>query len=199
MSYIYVVPIELEDHSYLEKLESFIFHTFQRRTIRRELKINSKDAFDPSRIQYNSSLILRQLIMKPPPDAEKILGVLDVDLFIPILTFVFGEAQLKGIGAVVSTHRLNNRFYGLPENREVTTDRLLKEAVHELGHTFGLIHCSQSKCVMNSSTYVENIDQKPAELCPLCQKSVKMEVNGPANKWFHVPWWGKKTTTTQEQ
>ena len=192
MSYIYIVPIELEDHSYLEKLERFIFNTFHLRTKRREFKINLKDAFDPSRVQYNSSLILRQLIKKPPLDAEKILGVLDVDLFIPILTFVFGEAQLKGIGAVVSTRRLHNRFYGLPENREVTTDRLLKEAVHELGHTFGLIHCSQPKCVMNSSTYAENIDQKPAELCPLCQKSIKAEKSFPVNKRFQFSLWGKK-------
>ena len=193
MSYIYLVPIELEDHSYLERLESFIFRTFHLRTKRRDLKINLKDAFDPSRGQYNSSLILRQLIMKPPLDAEKMLGVTEVDLFIPILTFVFGEAQLKGIGAVVSTRRLHNRFYGLPEDREATTDRLLKEAVHELGHTFGLIHCIQNKCVMNSSTYVENIDQKPAELCPLCQKSVKPGKSDSVNKKFQFPWWGRKT------
>jgi len=192
MSYIYIVPIELEDHSYLEKVEDFIFHTFHLKTRRREFVINLKDAFDPSRVQYNSSLILRQLIKKPPLDAEKILGVLDVDLFIPILTFVFGEAQLKGIGAVVSDHRLHNRFYGLPENREVTIDRLLKEAVHELGHTFGLIHCSQPECVMKSSTYAEDIDQKSAELCPLCQKSIKVEKNYPVNKGFRFPWWGKK-------
>ncbi|PIP07472.1 MAG: hypothetical protein COX51_06540, partial [Syntrophobacteraceae bacterium CG23_combo_of_CG06-09_8_20_14_all_50_8] len=74
MSYIYIVPIELEDHSYLEKVEDFIFHTFHLKTRRREFVINLKDAFDPSRVQYNSSLILRQLIKKPPLDAEKILG-----------------------------------------------------------------------------------------------------------------------------
>ena len=182
MSYIYIVSIELEDPSYLETLENFIFSTFHLRTKRKEFKIALKDVFDPSRVQYNSSLILRQLITKPPLNAEKILGVLDVDLFIPILTFVFGEAQLKGIGAVVSTHRLHNRFYGLPENRELTTDRLLKEAVHELGHTYGLIHCQQANCVMNSSTYVENIDQKSAEFCSLCQKSMKLEKNGPINR-----------------
>ena len=193
MSYIYIVPIELEDHAYLEKLESFLFHTFHLRTKRKDLRIDLKDAFDSIRVQYNSSLILRQLIMKPPPDAEKMLAVTGVDLFIPILTFVFGEAQLKGTGAVVSTHRLHNRFYGLPENREATTDRLLKEAVHELGHTFGLIHCTQNKCVMNSSTYVENIDQKPAELCPLCQKSVKPGTSAPVNKRFQFPRWGRKT------
>ena len=192
MSYIYIVPIELEDHSYLETVERFVFHTFHLRTKKKEFKINLKDAFDPSRVQYNSSLILRQLIIKPPLDAEKILGVLDVDLFIPILTFVFGEAQLKGIGAAVSSHRLHNRFYGLPENREATTDRLLKEAVHELGHTFGLIHCSQPKCVMNSSTYVENIDQKPAELCLSCQKNINVEKSDTVSKGFPFSWWSKK-------
>ncbi len=191
MSYIYIVSIELEDPSYLETLESFIFNTFHVRTRRREFKVSLNDVFDPSRVQYNSSLILRQLIMNPPWNAEKILGVLDVDLFIPILTFVFGEAQLKGIGAVVSTHRLHNRFYGLPENRELMTDRLLKEAVHELGHTYGLIHCLQVNCVMNSSTYVENIDLKSAEFCPLCQKSIKVERRSPANRSFPFSWWGK--------
>lgn len=192
MSYIYIVPIELEDLSYLEALEGFVSDTFHRKTKRKELKIQLQEAFDPNRVQYNSSLILRQIITTPPPDAEKIIGVLDVDLFIPILTFVFGEAQLQGIGAAVSIHRLHNRFYGLPENRETTTGRLLKEAVHELGHTFGLIHCTQAKCVMNASTYVENIDQKPAELCPLCQKSIKVEKRAPVERGALFSWWGKR-------
>jgi archaemetzincin len=191
MSYIYIVPIGLDDDFFLEKLEKHIIDTFHLKTVSKEFDIKIEDAFDPRRVQYNSSLILSQLITKPPHDAEKILGILDVDLFIPILTFVFGEAQLQGIGAVVSTHRLHNRFYGLPENREVTTDRLVKEGVHELGHTFGLIHCSQPRCVMNSSTYVENIDQKPVDLCPLCQKSIKPERNGLFNRRFSFSWRGK--------
>jgi len=192
MPYIYIVPIGLEDQGYLETLESFIFDTFHLKTRRSEQEISLPNAFDPNRNQYNSSLLLKQLIANPSREAEKILGVVDVDLFIPILTFVFGEAQLKGIGAVVSIHRLHNRFYGLPEDREVTTERLLKEAIHELGHTFGLIHCSQPQCVMNSSTYVENIDQKPAELCPLCQKGIKTERGFSLNDGFKFPWWGKR-------
>jgi len=192
MPYIYIAPIELEDHSDLEMLEDFISDTFHLQTRQIELPINLQDAFDPVRGQYNSSLILQQLIWNPPPDGEKILGVLDKDLFIPILTFVFGEAQLQGIGAVVSTRRLHDNFYGLPENRGIAAERLLKEAVHELGHTFGLIHCSQPKCVMNSSTYVENIDQKPAELCSLCQKSIKGQKGNLATKSFPFSWWGKK-------
>lgn len=194
MSYIYIVPIELKDHSYLEALEKFISDAFHSKTKRKEFKINLKDVFDSNREQYNSSLILQQLIMKPPLDAQKMLGVVDVDLFIPILTFVFGEAQLNGIGAVVSTNRLHNRFYGLPENKQLTTERLLKEAVHELGHTFGLIHCQQPQCVMNSSTYVENIDQKSAEFCPSCQKSIKIEKGWPLplSRWSPFSWWDKR-------
>jgi archaemetzincin len=192
MPYIYVVPIGLTDHAYLETLERFVSDTFHLKTRRNELEIDLQGAFDRNRNQYNSSLLLRQLITNPLREAEKILGIVDVDLFIPILTFVFGEAQLKGPGAIVSIHRLHNRFYGLPDDIQVTTERLLKESIHELGHTFGLIHCSQPQCVMNASTYVENIDQKPAEFCPLCQKSVKTEKGLSFNDGFKFPWWGKK-------
>jgi len=193
MSYIYIVPIELDDHTYLERMERFISEMFHAGIKIEEMQFDLAAAFDPNRVQHNSSLILQQLIRKPPPNADKVLGVLDVDLFIPILTFVFGEAQLQGIGAVVSTHRLHNRFYGLPENRELTTDRLLKEAVHELGHTFGLIHCLQPRCVMNASTYVENIDQKPVEFCSLCQKNLNKEKGSSGNsKGFPFSWWSKK-------
>ena len=188
MSYIYIVPIEFEDHSYLEKVDKFIFDTFHIKTRRKELEIDLNDVFDPVRAQYNSSRILQQLIANPPADAEKILGVLDVDLFIPILTFVFGEAQLKGIGAVVSIHRLHNPYYGLPEDRELTTERLLKESVHELGHTFGLIHCSQPQCVMSSSTYAENIDHKSAEICSSCRKTSQLDKRAQFNKWLTFPW-----------
>jgi archaemetzincin len=194
MSYIYIVPIEMKDHTFLETLEGLISDIFHMKTKRGDLNINLQEVFDTRRSQYNSSLVLQQLIANPPRDAEKILGVLDVDLFIPILTFVFGEAQLNGIGSVVSMHRLNNRFYGMDEDRELTARRLLKESVHELGHTFGLIHCSQPGCVMNSSTYVENIDQKSSEFCPLCQKGITKEesTSRPTHKLFNFPWRSKK-------
>ena len=193
MPFIYIAPIELADQSFLETLEVLISDIFHIRTKRGEFKVNLRDVFDVKRSQYNSSLVLQQLIANPPRDAEKILGVLDADLFIPILTFVFGEAQLGGIGAAVSMHRLHNRFYGMAEDRELTARRLLKESVHELGHTFGLIHCTQPGCVMNSSTYVENIDQKSSEFCSLCQKGVKKE-EGPrsAHRLFTFSWWKKK-------
>ena len=88
------------------------------------------------------------------------------------LTFVFGEAQLDGNCAVVSTARLEEEFYGLPSREELFRERLVKEAVHELGHTFGLRHCADWRCVMTSSHAVERLDVKGAEFCSACRKPV---------------------------
>ena len=172
MEYIYIVPIETENVLWLEPLKKCILNTFGLQTKTAKLDINLKRTFDPYRRQYHSSDILLQIISRSPTDAAKIIGIVDVDLFIPVLTFVFGEAQINATGAVVSLHRLNSKFYGLPENREVVSDRIVKESIHELGHTFGLLHCSQPNCVMKSSTYVEDIDQKSYELCTYCQKQL---------------------------
>ena len=130
-------------------------------------------AFDESRKQYNSSALLALLLNQNASRDEKSILVVDVDLFIPVLTFVFGEAQLSGMAAVVSTHRLHNQFYGLPVAEELTLLRLKKEVIHELGHTFGLYHCRQFECVMRSSTYVEEIDLKRSELCEACSLLLK--------------------------
>jgi len=125
-------------------------------------------AFDPSRRQSNSTALLAQVLEQAGSSADKHIAVVDVDLFIPILTFVYGEAQLGGTAAVVSTHRLNNPFYGLPRDDRRLFQRLEKEIIHELGHTYGLYHCRQFECVMRSSTYVEEIDMKRADPCPGC-------------------------------
>jgi len=130
--------------------------------------LNLSFAYDSSRNQYNSSAILRRLLDVLPPGSSKIICLTDVDLFIPILTFVFGEAQLSGTSAVVSTRRLHNEFYGLPSSDHLLRDRITKELTHELGHTYGLIHCRDYRCVMHSSTYVEDIDLKSSEFCPTC-------------------------------
>ncbi len=131
--------------------------------------LNLDRAYDQSRGQHNSTALLAVLLnLAPPAEVKKIL-VVDVDLYIPVLTFVFGEAQLNGIAAIVSTHRLQNQFYGLPHDDDLMLARLEKEIIHELGHTFGLYHCRQFECLMRSSTYVEEIDLKRADLCEACR------------------------------
>jgi len=133
-------------------------------------------AFDASRGQYNSRVLLGQLLDEAPAKAERVLGVTAVDLFIPVLTHVFGEAQLDGRAALVSTHRLDTTLYGLPENRPLLAERLCKEAIHELGHTCSLFHCEDSLCVMSSSTYVEEIDLKSDRFCAHCERSVGLKI-----------------------
>jgi len=173
MSYIHILPIETDPDPWIEQLEKSIHKTFgyYSRLVNPDICIEK--TFDIKRLQYNSSQILLQMISNPPADAFKIIGIVNVDLFIPILTFVFGEAQLRGIGSVVSLHRLNNKFYGIPEDNKLLSDRLVKEAIHELGHNFGLVHCSNQECVMKSSTYVEDIDQKSHEMCDQCRDELR--------------------------
>ena len=172
MSYIDIVPIGEVEETLLLFLKQSLFQSFDIETRIRNCPFDLSLAYDPVRNQYNSTGLLLQLINDPPPETLRILGVTELDLFIPIFTFLFGEAQLKGKGALVSTHRLHNQFYGISANQELLKQRLLKEGIHELGHTFGLIHCFALKCVMTSSTYVEDIDQKSPDFCRSCEQEI---------------------------
>jgi archaemetzincin len=126
-------------------------------------------AYDVGRRQHKSIEVLEMLARQSPPDAHKLLAVTERDLFIPVLTFVFGQAQLNGRVAVVSLARLRQEFYGLPENREVFLERVEKEALHETGHTYGLVHCADGSCAMSLATNVRQIDRKRAAFCAACE------------------------------
>ena len=125
-------------------------------------------ALDPTRGQYRSATLLH-LLGAVRPDAHRVLGVTAVDLFAPVLTFVFGEAQVSGRCAVVSSFRLREEYYGLVPDEDLALERLLKESVHELGHTFGLRHCDDWTCVMHSTHTVERLDLKTAAFCERCR------------------------------
>jgi archaemetzincin len=129
-------------------------------------------AFHRERQQYHSTEILNAMQDIVTPNSWRVLGIAAVDLYIPILTFVFGEAQMGGPCAVVSLHRLRQEFYGLPEDDEVLRQRLLKEALHEVGHTLDLTHCDDYQCAMAPSHAVEWIDLKDSALCSACQDRV---------------------------
>ena len=170
---IYVIPIDFYDRSLFDPLGLSLAHRFGLPAHIEHKSLNIHQAFDHLRNQYNSSFLLAQLIDDPPADAGRILGVCNFDLFIPILTYVFGEAQLEGIGAIVSIQRLKNEFYGGQPDHQLLIERLLKEATHELGHAYGLYHCHYPGCVMNSSTYVEDIDEKSVIPCRDCLTIIK--------------------------
>ncbi len=173
MSVLHLVPIYCGTYAeVIPRLARVLEQTFHTTVERHPPGFDPEIAFDASRGQYNSRVLLAELRRQAPADGGRILGVTNVDLFIPVLTFVFGEAQLNGPAAVVSTHRLAAEVYGLAAQPELLFDRLCKEAVHELGHTYQLVHCPDDECVMRSSQYVENIDLKSAGFCNECRTSV---------------------------
>ena len=174
MALVHLVPICLPSQPpLLDQVAAQIGRAFATTVIVRSPHFNPELAFDSSRGQYHSTLLLEHLLAESTASEDRILGIAGVDLFIPILTYVFGEAQLDGRAAVVSTYRLDNNLYGLPVNSRLLLDRLVKESVHELGHTVGLIHCHHATCVMRSSTYVEDIDLKSAQFCSKCAPKVR--------------------------
>ena len=136
------------------------------------VRLDPEFAFHGERQQYHSSEILRRMQSFLTADSWRMLGISAVDMYIPILTFVFGEAQMGGPCAVVSAHRLRQEFYGLPSDHELFRQRLIKEAVHEVGHTLNLTHCDDYRCAMASSHAVEWIDLKDNALCATCRTAV---------------------------
>lgn len=125
-------------------------------------------AYDPIRKQFNSNLLLAALDEMAPSDSLKVLGVTEVDLFSPVFSYVFGEALLGGKCAIISSFRLHGPVRSKPRCPPLL-DRLEKEAVHELGHTFGLRHCADSSCVMSFSKGVQCADRKFAVFCAACR------------------------------
>lgn len=168
MKIISLVPIGRIERDHLELLGEQLASRMQAACLIQPQRQNGEFAYNRARGQYHSTEILKRLVQDPHTESWRILGVTDLDLYIPILTFVFGEAQLSAAAALVSTHRLRPEFYGMPQDPELLQERLLKEALHELGHTFGLHHCSDYLCVMSSSHSAERIDLKQAEFCPAC-------------------------------
>ena len=168
MKPIELIPLSRANLKRLERLALSLTHVFQTPCRVQPQPMDIAFAFDPLRGQYHSTAILRKLAENP--NGSRILGVAPCDLYVPVLTFVFGEAQVEGDCAVVSTARLREEFYGLPPREDLLHERLLKEAVHELGHTFGLRHCDNWQCVMASSYAVERIDVKDADFCSPCRR-----------------------------
>ena len=129
-------------------------------------------SFEARRNQYYSTKILKEMLGEVPQDAFKLLGVTEKDLCTPILTYVFGEAQVGGTAAVVSLARLRQEHYGLEPDRPLLLERLRKECLHEMGHTFGLVHCPSRNCVMYLSNTVVDVDTRGRDYCIGCRTVV---------------------------
>jgi archaemetzincin len=131
---------------------------------------NPRYAFNESRGQYNAKLILNRLEKYCPTDTLRLIAVTPVDLYVPILKYVFGLSQVEGRCAVISMHRLRPEFYDQPPDLDVLITRTEKTALHEVAHSLGLTHCREKRCVMSSSTRIEDTDFKNLDFCPTCRE-----------------------------
>ena len=135
---------------------------------------DASEAYDSRRDQYHSSrvlVLLEKSIEKLR--VNRVLGVASFDLYVPNMNFVFGEARMPGNVGVISTWRLkpqSNHQVGL------FSDRVIKEAVHEIGHMVGLKHCPNASCVMHFSERLADTDLKSPNLCNNCQTQLMVQV-----------------------
>ncbi len=159
----------------LDKVVKDVEHEFLLPVKTREGHLDLSHFFDPSRRQYDGYRLLKEIDLYFSNDTDKTLGLFNVDLFIPILTYIFGQAYLNGRAGIASIYRLRNERYGIFKDEKLLVNRFRKEVIHELGHTFGLIHCYNPTCVMRSSTYVEDIDQKDQHLCLKCREQLSIQ------------------------
>lgn len=173
MGTIYLVPFEFDDAAVLDAVAQAVAETFDR-----SCRWVSSRPIPPHirpgrRGQYLATQFLEVLRRLPLPDAERRLGIVDRDLYAPGLNFVFGQASLSGEEAVIALPRLRPSFYGLPDDPVLFVQRAVKEAVHELGHTYGLQHCPNPRCVMHFSNRLEDTDFKGAAFCEACRTRLK--------------------------
>jgi len=178
MNLVHLLRVGKLESSLLENLCAAIPRSFSASCRILPAEFDPAPHYHPERQQYHSSEILEHIqpLMYQqalPKHDGRLLAVTAVDLYIPILKYVFGEALMGGPCAIVSLHRLRQEFYGLDPDASVLNARLLKECIHELGHTLNLAHCQDYRCAMASAHSVEWIDLRESRLCDSCRSRVE--------------------------
>jgi archaemetzincin len=176
---ISVIPVGRVEASILVSIGKSLSSAFPRTSydILEERVPIPERAYNPSRRQYHSgAILLRILEVARAMKVDRALGVLDVDIYVPNMNFIFGEAQCPGRAALISLYRLRPEFYGLPPNVRLLEERAVKEAIHEVGHTLGLGHCRNSRCVMAFSLHIGMTDRKYPRFCEVCRSEVERRI-----------------------
>ncbi|MCE4620687.1 MAG: archaemetzincin family Zn-dependent metalloprotease [Desulfurococcales archaeon] len=127
--------------------------------------------YDFNRMQFRADLINEYLYNKFNFLTNKyfLLIVVSGDAYVPGLNFVFGLASPQLKVASIYTRRIR-------EDPNRYMERLLKLAMHELGHLLGLGHC-HNRCVMKFSNSLAELDEKPASFCDECTSKLRRFYN----------------------
>ncbi|MFN3396409.1 MAG: archaemetzincin family Zn-dependent metalloprotease [Thermodesulfovibrionales bacterium] len=168
MKTVAIIPVGDVNRESLPELARAIGNTFSFKTKISEAVRIPERAYNPKRRQYHSTIIIEEL-SRLKREADLILGITDVDLYVPQLNFVFGEADiLRGI-AIISLTRLREEFYRARPDQKLFVDRAIKEAIHEIGHLCGLDHCHDRRCIMYFSNSIRDTDIKGPGFCKSCR------------------------------
>lgn len=178
--HLYIAPVKFSNTLLLDRIIRNLSEIFKHPVERIDLNIDIETAYSPERRQYYSTQLISQAMLFTGNYDGKVLLVTEHDLYVPVLTFIFGEAQLRGKHSIVSVCRLHEEFYSGHSDEELLFQRTMKEVLHELGHNFGLIHCLDWDCVMHSSLEIEEIDIKGNRYCKNC-----IEKTGIYKEYIH--------------
>jgi archaemetzincin len=166
---IFIAPVVFSNRELFDTLIKNLESVFHKPIKQLTLDIDTDKLYSVDRRQYYSTGFLEQAIEQTSYINGKVLMITDLDIYVPVLTFLFGEAQLDGKHSVVSVCRLHEEFYSGTSDFNLLFERTVKEVLHEIGHNFGLIHCLDWDCVMHSSNSVEEVDIKGSEYCKKCR------------------------------
>lgn len=173
--HLFLAPIVFSNKILLDRIIKTLQQTYRTKVSKINLSINTESLYSSERRQYYSTGFIEQSINQTQNIDGKIIMITELDVYVPVLTFLFGEAQLNGKHSIVSVFRLHEEFYSGITDNELLFERTLKEVLHELGHNFGLIHCQDWDCVMHSSNSVEEVDIKGIGYCNNCKKVLNIK------------------------
>jgi len=173
MTSIYLIPIGRVDPKALSYLEKHLAEVLSTPVRVGQMMTMPAEAYHKRRGQYSSTDILSAMEKYFPQQAEAVLGVTEADLYAGNLNFVFGEANPPSRRAVISLARLRIGYGKVLAEENLYLERTLKEAVHELGHVYGLPHCSDPRCVMFFSNSLIDTDRKGYQFCKQCRSKLK--------------------------
>lgn len=170
---IFIAPLHFSNPQLLQNIKKELEHVLPGEVLFIDLPLDVDAVHSKERNQYYSTKLIAQALKVTDPHDGKVLILVEFDLYVPVFTFLFGEAQLNGKHSIVSLCRLHEEFYTGKSDNRLLMQRAMKEILHELGHNFGLHHCDNWDCVMHVSSGIEEVDLKGEYYCKSCEKAVR--------------------------